>query len=104
LKGFRALGAEVVQNEDNVFAYSDRLTGDMVYLDFPSVGATENIMMAATMAQGETIIDNAAMEPEIVDLSNFLNKLGADIRGAGTSTIKIQRSEAFRWCKALYNS
>jgi len=90
LKGFRALGAEVVQNEDNVFAYSDRLTGDMVYLDFPSVGATENIMMAATMAQGETIIDNAAMEPEIVDLSNFLNKLGADIRGAGTSTIKIR--------------
>jgi UDP-N-acetylglucosamine 1-carboxyvinyltransferase len=90
LKGFRALGAEVVQNEDNVFAYSDELIGDMIYLDFPSVGATENIMMAASMAQGETIIDNAAMEPEIVDLSNFLNKLGADIRGAGTSTIKIR--------------
>lgn len=90
LKGFRALGAEVLQDEDNVFAHTEKLIGNMVYLDFPSVGATENIMMAATMAQGETIIDNAAMEPEIVDLSNFLNKLGADIRGAGTSTIKIR--------------
>ncbi|MBC7087757.1 MAG: UDP-N-acetylglucosamine 1-carboxyvinyltransferase [Tissierellales bacterium] len=90
LKGFKALGADIKQNDDEVSAYSDNLIGNTVYLDFPSVGATENIMMAATMAEGETIIDNAAMEPEIVDLSNFLNKLGADIRGAGTSTIRIK--------------
>ncbi|HSH35989.1 UDP-N-acetylglucosamine 1-carboxyvinyltransferase, partial [Schnuerera sp.] len=69
---------------------ADKLVGDRIYLDFPSVGATENIMMAAVMAEGETIIDNAAMEPEIVDLSNFLNKLGADIKGAGTSSIRIK--------------
>ncbi len=90
LKGFRALGANIVVDESNIEANVENLVGDIIYLDFPSVGATENIMMAATMAQGETIIDNAAMEPEIVDLSNFLNKLGADIRGAGTSTIKIK--------------
>lgn len=90
LKGFKALGATVETEHGNIGAYADRLIGDKIYLDFPSVGATENIMMAATMAKGETIIDNAAMEPEIVDLQNFLNKLGADIKGAGTSTIKIK--------------
>lgn len=90
LKGFRALGANIIVDESNIEASVENLVGDIIYMDFPSVGATENIMMAATMAQGETIIDNAAMEPEIVDLSNFLNKLGADIRGAGTSTIKIK--------------
>ena len=93
LKGFKALGATVETEHGNIGAYADRLIGDKIYLDFPSVGATENIMMAATMAQGETIIDNAAMEPEIVDLQNFLNKLGADIKGAGTSTIKIKGVE-----------
>jgi UDP-N-acetylglucosamine 1-carboxyvinyltransferase len=90
LKGFRALGATIDVDHGNISAYADRLVGDKIYLDFPSVGATENIMMAAVMAEGETIIDNAAMEPEITDLSNFLNKLGADIKGAGTSTIKIK--------------
>ena len=90
LKGFRALGATIDVDHGNISAYADRLVGDRIYLDFPSVGATENIMMAAVMAEGETIIDNAAMEPEITDLSNFLNKLGADIRGAGTSTIRIK--------------
>jgi UDP-N-acetylglucosamine 1-carboxyvinyltransferase len=90
LKGFRALGAEIDVDHGNIGAYADKLIGDRIYLDFPSVGATENIMMAAVMAKGETIIDNAAMEPEIVDLSNFLNKLGADIKGAGTSTIRIK--------------
>lgn len=90
LKGFRALGATIDVDHGNISAYADRLAGDRIYLDFPSVGATENIMMAAVMAEGETIIDNAAMEPEITDLSNFLNKLGADIRGAGTSTIRIK--------------
>ncbi len=90
LKGFKALGATIDIDHGNIGAYSEKLIGDKIYLDFPSVGATENIMMAATMAEGETIIDNAAMEPEIVDLSNFLNKLGADIKGAGTSTIRIK--------------
>lgn len=90
LKGFRALGATIDVDHGNISAYADKLVGDKIYLDFPSVGATENIMMAAVMAEGETIIDNAAMEPEITDLSNFLNKLGADIKGAGTSTIKIK--------------
>ncbi len=90
LKGFRALGATIDTNHGNINAYADKLIGDKIYLDFPSVGATENIMMAAVMAEGETIIDNAAMEPEIVDLSNFLSKLGADIKGAGTSTIRIK--------------
>jgi UDP-N-acetylglucosamine 1-carboxyvinyltransferase len=90
LKGFKALGATIDIDHGNIGAYTEKLIGDKIYLDFPSVGATENIMMAATMAEGETIIDNAAMEPEIVDLSNFLNKLGADIKGAGTSTIRIK--------------
>ncbi|NMB08215.1 MAG: UDP-N-acetylglucosamine 1-carboxyvinyltransferase [Tissierellia bacterium] len=93
LKGFRALGAEIDVDHGNIGAYADKLVGDRIYLDFPSVGATENIMMAATMAEGETIIDNAAMEPEIVDLANFLNKLGADIKGAGTSSIRIKGVE-----------
>ncbi|NLN14403.1 MAG: UDP-N-acetylglucosamine 1-carboxyvinyltransferase [Tissierellia bacterium] len=90
LKGFKALGAGVETEFGNINAHTDKLVGNKIYLDFPSVGATENIMMAATMAEGVTIIDNAAMEPEIVDLQNFLNKLGADIKGAGTSTIKIK--------------
>ena len=90
LKGFRALGAKIDVDHGNIGAYADKLLGDRIYLDFPSVGATENIMMAATMAEGETIIDNAAMEPEIVDLANFLNKLGADVKGAGTSSIRIK--------------
>ena len=89
LKGFRALGAEIDVDHGYIGAYADKLVGDRIYLDFPSVGATENIMMAAVMAEGETIIDNAAMEPEIVDLANFLNKMGAQIKGVGTSSIKI---------------
>jgi UDP-N-acetylglucosamine 1-carboxyvinyltransferase len=93
LKGFKALGAEIDVDHGNIGAYADKLVGSRIYLDFPSVGATENIMMAATMAEGETIIDNVAMEPEIVDLANFLNKLGADIRGAGTNTIRIKGVE-----------
>lgn len=90
LKGFRALGAKIDVDHGYVEAFADKLVGEKIYLDFPSVGATENIMMAAVLAEGETVIDNAAMEPEIVDLSNFLSKLGADIKGAGTSTIKIK--------------
>ncbi|WIV12174.1 UDP-N-acetylglucosamine 1-carboxyvinyltransferase [Proteiniborus sp. MB09-C3] len=90
LKGFKALGAKIDVGHGYVEASADRLIGDKIYLDFPSVGATENIIMAATMAKGETIIENAAMEPEIVDLVNFLNKMGADIKGAGTNNIKIK--------------
>lgn len=89
LKGFRALGAEIHEDIGNITASCDELVGEKIYLDFPSVGATENIMMAAVLAKGETVIDNAAKEPEIVDLSNFLRKLGAKVTGAGTSTIRI---------------
>ncbi len=90
LKGFRALGADIELDDGVVLASTDSLVGKTVYLDFPSVGATENIMMAAVLAEGETIIENAAMEPEIVDLSNFLCKLGAKVSGAGTSSIRIR--------------
>lgn len=90
LKGLSALGAKVNLGHGYVEAVADKLVGDKIYLDFPSVGATENIMMAATMAEGQTIIQNAAEEPEIVDLANFLNSLGAKVKGAGTDTIRIQ--------------
>ncbi len=89
LKGFKILGALIDEEPDKVSARCEKLYGDTIYLDFPSVGATQNIMMAATLAKGETIIENAAKEPEIVDLGNFLNKMGAKITGAGTSTIRI---------------
>ncbi len=93
LKGFRALGATVEMDEENatviLTAGPDGLVGDVIYLDFPSVGATENILMAATLAKDVTIIENAAKEPEIVDLANQLNKMGAKIKGAGTDTIRI---------------
>ena len=88
-KGIRMLGARVITADGEVNANADRLKGALVYLDFPSVGATENIMMAATLAEGETTIENAAEEPEIVDLANFLNSMGAQIKGAGTDTIRV---------------
>ncbi|WP_432662601.1 UDP-N-acetylglucosamine 1-carboxyvinyltransferase [Wukongibacter baidiensis] len=94
LKGLSALGAKIDLGHGYVEAQADKLVGDKIYLDFPSVGATENIMMAATMAEGQTIIQNAAEEPEIVDLANFLNSMGAKVRGAGTDTIKIQGVKA----------
>ena len=99
LKGLKALG--VVINEEQlargvVDASADRLTGNTIYLDFPSVGATEVIIMAASLAEGTTILENAAQEPEIVDLANFLNKMGARIKGAGTDTIKIEGVEKLR--------
>lgn len=97
LKGFRSLGVNVdVEEADeytDIFAHADNLAGNKIYLDFPSVGATQNIILAAVLAQGETVIDNAAMEPEIVDMVNFLNKMGAKIYGAGTSTIRIRGVE-----------
>ncbi|MDO5063102.1 MAG: UDP-N-acetylglucosamine 1-carboxyvinyltransferase [Peptostreptococcaceae bacterium] len=89
IKGFRQLGIKVDTEHGYVEAQAQKIIGDKIYLDFPSVGATENIMMAAVLAEGTTIIENVAEEPEIVDLANFLNKMGAKIRGAGTNTIKI---------------
>lgn len=89
LKGLSALGAEVNLGHGYVEAICKRLKGNKIYLDFPSVGATENIIMAAVLADGETTIENSAEEPEVVDLSNFLNSMGANIIGAGTDTIKI---------------
>lgn len=90
LKGFQTLGAEIDIGHGYVEARAKRLVGKKVYLDFPSVGATENIMMAAVFADGITTIENAAEEPEVVDLANFLNKMGANIKGAGTDTIRIE--------------
>lgn len=94
LKGFEALGAKIEENNGYIEAKADKLVGCDVYLDFPSVGATENIMTAAVLAEGTTIIENVAEEPEIVDLANFLNKMGAKIKGAGTDTIKIEGVKA----------
>ncbi len=99
LKGFQALGAEIEEGHGYVEAVADRLVGANIYLDFPSVGATENIMMAAVLAEGITIIENVAEEPEIVDLANFLNKMGAKIKGAGTDTIKIEGVERLHGTK-----
>lgn len=89
LKGLRQLGAKITQNNGFIEAEASKLIGAPIYLDFPSVGATENIMMAAVLAEGTTYIDNAAREPEIVDLAIFLTSMGAKITGAGTETIKI---------------
>ncbi len=90
LKGFEAMGADIHVGNGYVEAKVDgRLQGAKIYLDMPSVGATENIMMAAALAKGKTVIENAAKEPEIVDLANYLNKMGANIVGAGTETIRI---------------
>ncbi|MDK2878691.1 MAG: UDP-N-acetylglucosamine 1-carboxyvinyltransferase [Thermoanaerobacteraceae bacterium] len=90
LKGFASLGAEIELGHGFVEARCEKLKGTTIYLDFPSVGATENIMMAATLAEGQTVVENAAKEPEIIDLANFLNSMGAHIRGAGTDLIKIE--------------
>ncbi len=93
-KGLETLGAQINEspgkNGKIISVEADKLIGGQVHLDFPSVGATENVMMAAVKAEGETIISNAAKEPEIVDLQNFLNKFGAKIRGAGTDIIRIK--------------
>ena len=90
LKGFEAMGADIKIENGFVEAKVDRLVGARIYLDFPSVGATQHIMMGATLAEGTTIIENVAREPEIVDLANFLNRMGAKVVGAGTETIRIE--------------
>ncbi len=90
LKGFRALGADVEIRHGKIIAEADRLVGKHIYFDVVSVGATINVMMAATMAEGLTIMENVAKEPHVVDVANFLNSMGANIRGAGTDVIKIR--------------
>lgn len=98
LKGFEALGATIKQDGDIIQIDADVLVGDEIYLDIASVGATINIMLAACFAQGRTIIRNAAKEPEIIDLSSMLNKMGAKIRGAGTSDITIDGISRLKGC------
>ena len=93
IKGFKALGAEVKIAHGLIVAQADKLVGNHIYLDVVSVGATINIMMAATLAEGQTIIENAAKEPHVVDLANFLNSMGAHIKGAGTDVIRIKGVE-----------
>ncbi|MEW6081392.1 MAG: UDP-N-acetylglucosamine 1-carboxyvinyltransferase [Bacillota bacterium] len=94
LSGLRALGARLYERHGFIEAEAPRLSGADIHLDFPSVGATENIMMAAVLAQGTTTIKNAAKEPEIVDLQNFLNSLGARVMGAGTDVIRVEGVES----------
>ena len=89
LKGFELLGAKITEEDNHFLIEADNLKGNNIYLDFPSVGATINIMLAAVKAKGKTIIDNAAEEPEIVNVATFLNNMGAKIKGAGTKTITI---------------
>lgn len=89
LKGFELLGAKITEEDNHFIIEADKLKGNNIYLDFPSVGATINIMLAAVKAKGKTVIDNAAQEPEIVNVATFLNNMGAKIKGAGTSTIVI---------------
>lgn len=89
LKGFELLGAKITEEDNHFIIEADKLKGNNIYLDFPSVGATINIMLAAVKAKGKTVIDNAAQEPEIVNIATYLNNMGAKIKGAGTSTITI---------------
>jgi len=96
LKGFRALGAEVAVEAGVVKLHAPKLRGARVYLDIPSVGATINIMLAASMAGGTTIIENAAKEPHVVDLANFLNAMGARVLGAGTDVIRVKGAKKLR--------
>ena len=89
IKGFEALGAKVTVGNGTIYAKAKKLTGTSIYMDIVSVGATINVMLSAVLAEGTTTIENAAKEPHIVDVANFLNTMGADIRGAGTDVIKI---------------
>jgi len=90
LKGFEKLGITIQKEYGNINCKAEKIVGDRIDLDFPSVGATENIILASVLAEGQTIINNAAREPEIIDLQNFLNKMGAKIKGAGSNQVTIQ--------------
>ena len=94
LKGLEAMGAKITQVGGDITATAENLKGATIYMDFPSVGATQNLMMAATLADGVTTIENAAREPEIVDLALLLNEMGADVKGAGTETLVIKGVKA----------
>ncbi|MBE6107511.1 MAG: UDP-N-acetylglucosamine 1-carboxyvinyltransferase [Erysipelotrichaceae bacterium] len=98
IKGFKALGAEVIDEDGYYHIKADRLVGNKIFLDISSVGATINIMMAAVYAEGRTVIENAAKEPEIIDVATLLNKMGAKIRGAGTNIIKIDGVQELSGC------
>ncbi len=99
LKGFSLMGAKIKQGHGFVEARCDRLIGTRIYLDFPSVGATENLILAACLAKGETIIENAAAEPEIADLALCLSKMGAEITGAGSDTVTIAGKDSLNGCR-----
>lgn len=105
LKGFKMLGCEITQTQEGNFdvlevnAIAGKLIGTKIFLDFPSVGATINLILAAAQAEGETIIENAAKEPEIIDVVMLLNKMGANIKGAGTEIIKIEGIREFKGCE-----
>jgi UDP-N-acetylglucosamine 1-carboxyvinyltransferase len=99
LRGLEALGAVIEENDHQIWCRATKLIGNDIHLEYPSVGATENIMMAASLAQGTTVITNAAREPEIQDLQNFLNAMGASIMGAGTDTITIQGVDKLYSCQ-----
>lgn len=100
LKGLEALGAEIHQEAGYIYAEAPQgLVGNEIHFDFPSVGATQNIMMAASLAKGRTVIENVAREPEIVDLANYINEMGGDIKGAGTVTVIINGVESLKGVK-----
>lgn len=99
LRGFEQMGATITQNAGYIEAKADKLKGAHIYLDFPSVGATQNLILATTLAEGVTTLENAAREPEIVDLANLLNKMGANVKGAGTDTIIIKGVEKMHGAK-----
>ncbi|MCM3043127.1 UDP-N-acetylglucosamine 1-carboxyvinyltransferase [Paenibacillus motobuensis] len=99
IKGFEALGATVTNEHGSIHLYAKELRGAKIYLDVSSVGATINIMLAATRAKGSTIIENAAKEPEIIDVATLLNSMGASIKGAGTETIRIEGVSKLRGCR-----
>ncbi len=99
LKGFEKLGATVYEEGDSFTIVADKLIGDEIFLDVPSVGATINIMLAAVFARGKTVIDNAAMEPEIIDVANFLNSMGASISGIGTRKLEIIGVDELHGCR-----
>ncbi len=98
LRGLETLGARIREENGYITAFASELRGTEIHLDYPSVGATENLIMASVLARGKMVVHNAAREPEIVDLQNFLNALGADIRGAGTETLRINGVEAVGRC------
>ena len=99
IKGFEALGAEVTNEQGAIYLRAEELRGARIYLDVVSVGATINIMLAAVRAKGKTIIENAAKEPEIIDVATLLSNMGAKIKGAGTDTIRIEGVEHLNGCR-----